>query len=203
MRGKAIGLGLALAAGTAVGACQTTQEAQMLAPSAPLAPSAMPAINVGDTFVTEGGGAIKVVAGTDETYTFKRSDSSCAHTKVRALDFYAPVKRENCPFGSVTREISNIKGSLWPLQVGNEATFDVNITVQGRSSPYNGRCEVTDQGAMALPYGQDDVFKVICRDEIHVITSYYSPAKQALVKYRFDRPGRGNIAEYTVVAVER
>ncbi|OEJ67252.1 hypothetical protein [Magnetovibrio blakemorei] len=189
-------------------ACQTTKEAAMLPPSEPMAPAAMPqSYKAGDTFVTLWSSGenvnVEVISADEDSYTFQNAGSKCANTRSRQLDFYAPIKGENCSYGSITREISNIKGSLWPLKVGNTTSFDVKITFNG-SRTYNASCEVTTEAHLSLPYGEDDVYQVVCKDGIHNITSYYSPAKQAVVKYRFLRLNRSEpYVDYEVVSINR
>lgn len=175
----------------------------------PPPPAPLPSMfKVGDTYVIKdlssgNTSTQEVIRAEEDSSTIRSVGGNCENTYSHSLMFYAPIKGEKCSFGSISRNISDVQGSLWPLQVGNKVSFYVNIIFKGKTRT-SASCEVTEQGTLSLPYGDDNVFKVICRDDFHIITSYYSPAKQMLTKYRFERPKRGDVyIDREIVNIER
>ena len=181
-----------------VTACQTTSKMVMNPPSTKMEPAEMPAsFKVGDKIAVKSVKSgnkqdLEIVDSGADFYVFQPVGQTCKTTKSKSIDFYAPIAASDCSFGSITREISDVDGTLWPLQVGNSVSFNVKISFKSVSN-HPAKCKVTEQGNISLPYGNDDVYKVVCKDDIHIITSYYSPAKQAIVKYRFERPQRNRV----------
>jgi len=191
-------------------ACQTTGQGPKLTPlTTPMSAAALPPqFKVGDTLTGKSLSSgrvvtVDVIRAGDDSYTIRTQGGKCEDTYSHSLGFYAPIRGDNCSYGSISRDISGVDGSLWPLQVGNKVTFGVRIDFRGIVA-LSAACSVVEQGKLTLPYGDDDVFKVVCDDTMHIITSYYSPTKQAIVKYRFERPGTGDVYnDREIVSIDR
>ena len=174
----------------------------MMPPSKPMPPAAMPApFKVGDEMTTvsvkDGSKRTrKIVRVGDNTYTSRSTDASdtCETTKRADMGFFLFVEWKDCRFGSGTRTISNMTGSLWPLEVGKKISFDVSgVRTGGRTWNLRDTCEVKAQTRLKLPYGEDDVYKIVCTDRLHRLTSYFSPKMDVFVKTHFVRTDNGRV----------
>ena len=181
-------------------------------PSKPLAPAAMPTpFKVGDQATTlnlKGGKKYtrNIIRAAQNTYTSRSSDTSstCEITKRSDMPFFFFIEWNDCKFGSGTRTISNVSGSLWPLEVGKKITFDVKGKSNRGTWSLKDTCEVVAQTHLKLPYGEDDVYKISCTDRLHKLTSYFSPKMDTFVKWHFKRTDNGRVlANSELVSIKK
>jgi len=86
-------------------------------------------------------------------------------------------------WGTGSQRLENVKGAMFPLEVGNKMSFNV----VGESTKYpdgwreNRKCEVVAQELVTVEAGDFDAFKVVCNDQWRKRTWYFSPAVNDIV----------------------
>jgi hypothetical protein len=131
----------------------------------------------------------KKVAVTDKGSVWQGSNG-CKYTSPGSNPFAPAVTFENCYGNTGTQTIQSKSGSLFPLEVGNQASWEVT----GQDEQYNWsttrRCQVSDEVNLTVPAGNYDAYKVVCRDDWSTRTFYYAPeaeANAAFVRVHEDR----------------
>lgn len=138
-----------------------------------------------------------------ELYNFESDDGSSWTNYANPL--LPSPKWSGEEWGTGTQSMENVKGSLFPLEVGNKMAFNV----VGESTKYpdgwNDRrtCEVTAQARVTIEAGDFDAFKVICNDEWRKRTWYFAPEVNDIIWHRSvhkKNPERNNGWELTTPA---
>ncbi len=117
---------------------------------------------------------ITVENASQEGFTV-RINGSCEMRYAFETMFY---EASNITCGSdLSRKFSNFSGSLWPLKVGNEISFDVAGHNGRRGDSWQNRatCKVAEYGSFDIVAGSVDAFKVECRDATVSTTALYAP----------------------------
>ena len=82
--------------------------------------------------------------------------------------------------------MENVKGALFPLEVGNKMSF--NVVGKSTNWPDGWKekrtCKVTAQERVTVEAGDFDAFKVVCNDEWRTRTWYFSPSVNDIVWQR-------------------
>lgn len=185
-----------LVVGVIVGAlasCTTGPETKPVTTA--LSPALQPDDAVGDTYVWDTGEGLvtdQIVAIRDGYVSWESSDGG---SWTAATDFALPATRWSDPaeHGEGEQKATEIRGAVFPLQVGN----DMTMKVEGRSDRYpdgwrNRRdCEVKSQENITVPAGSFDSYKVVCVSGKRTRTFFYSPEVGHIVYYRSYHQDKG------------
>lgn len=166
---------------TALASCATVKELEV---RAPLAPMPQPQLQPGYAEVTLYNGkemTSTLVAEDATTRNWKRSDGCSATTPKSG--FGPAYKWENCN-GSTGTVTSRLEGEIWPLAVGKTWSYTYSGS-NARGATWSGTrsCAVRATARIVTPSGEEDTFKVACRDHDSTYTYYVSPARRATVRY--------------------
>jgi hypothetical protein len=161
--------------------CATVKELEV---SAPLAPMPQPQLRPGYTEVTLYNGkemTSTLVSEDANSRSWKRSDGCQATTPKTG---FGPAYRwENCN-GSTGTATAKLEGEIWPLAVGKTWSYTYSgSNARGASWSGTRSCSVRGTARIATPAGEEDTFKVACRDHDSTHTYYVSPARKATVRY--------------------
>ncbi len=214
--GLALGTVAALLAGCGVAGIETPEldlfpntpepeEIVGLTPEERLLAQAPPTFEVGDTYhydnptvtwrVTEvRDGEVDWVADSGETQT-------TTHNPLMPAIAWKSESR-----GSGRRLISDVSGSIFPLQVGNKMTF--KSTVSTDTPPYAWEfdwvCEVTSEAIVEAAAGNFNTFEVKCgRDRPDEVTFFYSPRAAHYVRLDSVNTKGGGIIRRDLQSFER
>ena len=169
-------------------ACQTTVEEK--ASTIELAP-AEPVILAKGEMVK-----LKYLKGEDEVVVtvtgegnniHKWMDSDGCYGESLALEEFAPSLNWNkCGtdknWHTGTAKIENKEGELWPLQVGNKASY--HILYEGHTGHSNKKvrkCEVESTANISVIDKNYDTYKIVCTDKRNIRTFYYAPSVENVV----------------------
>ena len=100
------------------------------------------------------------------------------------------------------------KGEIWPLEVGNAATYEfVQVNAHGESQGKTARkCKVLSQVNIDVAVGNVDAYKVRCirkqGDWSRTTFWYFSPEYSAAVKYVNRTSGNGLEDDHEMVRIE-
>jgi hypothetical protein len=89
-------------------------------------------------------------------------------------------------WGTGTQKMTNVKGAMFPLQVGNKMSF----TVVGKSDKWPDgwnevrKCEVESQERVTVVAGDFDAYKVVCKSEKRTRVYFFAPELNDIVWYR-------------------
>jgi len=146
-------------------------------------------------------GTTLVVSDQDERVTWQKTavteqgsvwqgSDGCKYTSYNSNPFAPAVTFENCDGNTGTQKIQSKSGSLFPLKVGNTASWKLI----GKDQQYNWNttrwCRVSDEVNLSVPAGSYDAYKVVCRDDWNTRTFYYAPeaaANAAFIRVHKDR----------------
>ena len=165
--------------------CATVKELDV---TAPLASMPQPQLQPGYTETTLYNGkemTSTLVAEDATTRSWKRSDG-CAATTPKS-GFGPAYRWENCN-GSTGTATAKLEGEIWPLAVGKKWSYTYSGS-NARGATWSGTrsCTVKATARIATPGGEEDTFKVVCRDHDSTHTYYVSPARRATVRYEQSR----------------
>lgn len=160
-------------AAVGLAACATIEEEPA---TAELPPVDQPVWEVGYTLVQkdvltgkEGGWTVLAVEG--DRVTGQTMDG-CKF--VLPTEWFTPaLEYENCRGATGSNEITR-EGSLWPLQVGATAKYEI-ANNDGRRS--TRRCEVESAVNISVAEELVDAYKVVCRQNQNIRTWYWSPER--------------------------
>lgn len=167
----------------ALSACVTTKvETQPV--SSALAPMEQPGKNVGAVWKYQQGGEIKdsiLVAMTETEDTWRESDG-CEYTQLG--NGFAPSSRwTGCGTSDGTQQVT-VDGSIWPLQVSAEVSYDFSGRNKfGDSWKGTRNCVVKEEVRVTVPAGTFDTFHVVCNDPWRSRDWYVSPELGTTVLY--------------------
>ena len=171
-----------------VSGCETTGSmgAKSLEPSQPvvpataeLPPAERPEYRVGDLKVwlnEKGNEFASEITSVDEE-TVSAQFGGCLSTYVK--DFGPSLKWENCGRknkNSGTQKLLEQDGNLWPLQVGNTASWKF----RGRNNKAYSwvatrKCSVEGTANVTVPAGSFDTYHVVCKDKWKKLEWHYAP----------------------------
>lgn len=89
-------------------------------------------------------------------------------------------------WGTGTQKMSAVKGSMFPLKIGNKMSF----TVTGKSDKWpdgwieKRKCKVESQERVTVVAGEYDAFKVVCDSERRKRVYFFSPEINDIVWHR-------------------
>lgn len=89
-------------------------------------------------------------------------------------------------WGTGTQKMTNVKGSMFPLQVGNKMSF----TVVGQSDKWPDgwndprRCKVESQERVTVIAGDFDAFKIVCTSKNRTRVYFFAPDVNDIVWHR-------------------
>jgi hypothetical protein len=109
------------------------------------------------------------------------ASDGCQYTQTNDNVFAPATNIDNCSGTSVNQRITSKSGSLFPLKVGNSASWQFTQDSGDRKSQMFQQCEVVDAVNVAVPAGEYDTFKVICQKDNSANTYYYAPAIHGVV----------------------
>lgn len=115
----------------------------------------------------------------------------------------------NAEWHSGENRNQKLKGELWPLKVGNKASFSFNqINAQGKDTGRRTRkCEVADQVNIAIAAGNFDTYKVVCtRSQNQWSTTrvyYFSPEYDHAVKFVRSSSDNGVESDSELIRIEQ
>ena len=169
-----------------------TATAQQVAAKAELPPAELPVRRVGDKLVyldKKGREVTDEVTGVDSESTSEQSSDGCSWTSVNG---YGPVlKWSECAGDSGTRTVKKRKGGLFPLEVGNKASWKFRgKNNKGSSWSDTRKCNVKGTANVTVPAGSFDTFHIVCAESWARWEWYYAPELGVSVTYR--RKPRGN-----------
>lgn len=186
-RGAAGAAMLAAGLALALTGCETTQtgggaassaqaSGPIVDPPGSLAPASIPAYSVGDRYVFDAPREVWTIKGvaSDEI----RWSSDMGGQRVTPRDPLLPsLRTTTADVGEISREITNRTGSLWPLSVGNESNYVVNVDMQDRGAQALAwSCRVVGTDRVQVPAGTFNTYKVACaRSDGLRLNTYYSP----------------------------
>lgn len=100
-------------------------------------------------------------------------------------EIYGPASRlSNCSGTSYTQTMTQ-QGNLFPLRVGNRASWSVLRTSQsGDVDQYDDTCEVIDTANVTVPAGTYDTFVIRCENQTRQREYYFAPEIGSAVIYR-------------------
>ena len=170
-----------------------TATAQQVAAKAELPPAELPVRRVGDKSVylnKKGKEETYEVTGVDSESTSGQSiDDGCSWTSVNG--FGPVIEWSECPGGSGTRTIKKRKGGLFPLEVGNKASWKFRgKNNKGDSWSDTRKCHVKGTANVTVPAGSFDTFHIVCSENWARWELHYAPELGVDVTYR--RKPRGN-----------
>lgn len=208
---RMVGIGCGFASLFALAACGTSQKSSEPEQSSlnydftPADISNYPELQVGDSFRFDSPDVVwRVTAVTGETITMV---SDTGARQVRPANPLLPnVEWSNKTHGKGKRLITNIRGDLFPLKVGNKIAF--RSTVDTDKPPYaweyDWSCEVVSQQVVTVPAGDFDTFKVDCaRREFEKISIYYAPSVGYAVRFDNSNPQSGAVNSNMLVGYQR
>lgn len=112
--------------------------------------------------------ATTLISTTDSSETYEDTDG-CTWTRPKG--FYSPSTAwSNCG-GNDGTAIVTLSGKIFPLQVGNSWSYDVD----GGNWQTARNCEVVDTARVRTGLGESDTFKIVCSDKWNTRTRYYAP----------------------------
>ncbi|WP_200341594.1 hypothetical protein [Rhodovibrio sodomensis] len=170
-------------------------------PTAQMEPAEKTMHPVGTTLVVNDMGeqvTWEKVATNDKGSVWQGSNG-CRYTQTNSNTFAPTVKFENCNGNTGTQEIQSKSGSLFPLDVGNTASW--KFTGQDQQYNWTGarRCEVQEEVRLTVPAGTYDAYKVSCRDDWSARTYYYAPEVAANAAFTRVHKERGKVADSRLV----
>lgn len=124
---------------------------------------------------------------TPEAALYATSDGCSYRTPTSEPEFAPTLEWTNCGDGAWSTgkgSISRSEGSLWPLAVGNTASWRYTTTnSRGETDAQNYRnCTVETTEQVAVPAGTFDAFKVVCDERRRLRTFWYAPEVDAVVR---------------------
>ncbi|SDE58311.1 SPOR domain-containing protein [Rhodospira trueperi] len=136
----------------------------------------LPTYAVGDQYVFDNPEETWTIRDVgDDTITW---DSDLGGMRVTPRDPLMPSLLSGSPdVGTVTREVRQKAGSLWPLSIGNEASFLVSVSMEGRpAQSLAWNCRVVGTTRTEVPPGSFNTYKVACvRSDGLRLYTYHSP----------------------------
>lgn len=190
----------ALFGGLALAGCTTAPPASPSLTTSSTAAhlASLPALKPGDQLRYDRGSRLKAVEVGDEIVTWRRGKST---TIVKPRNPFLPyIEFENRRV-RVTSTIDAAADTLFPLQIGNQASFTETRTSirkrdnRRRDSTRMWNCEVMSREPIEVKAGRFDTFKVRCEnpaDDAFFRTArayewHYAPGINAVVKERYER----------------
>ena len=174
------------AVASALAACTTVGHPGERQATEALAPMVRPEINAGDKWYALMSGEPLVVTtlSRDNDMVQQRSSDGCQWYMI-AWGFAPPAEWNACDsIGNGTQKITEIKGDVWPLQVGKKISYSFygsndtgNLWVGKRD------CSVADQVRIKTVSGAYETYKVVCDDPWTTRTWYISPEVGATVYF--------------------
>lgn len=129
-----------------------------------------------------------------------------------STDWFAPVLSwESCtPNPDWLRGVNTITeqdGQMWPLAVGNHATYKYNsrslITGEGNTTVQT--CEIPETVRIVAAVGEVDAYKIVCTDDdewSRRVVTWYWTSEMGEVKYSRWHSRRGVQADHDMIRVE-
>lgn len=195
----------------ALAACATPEKDAPA--SAQMQPAAMPTYSLGTVYhawdmTTDKAVSAKVVAVEGDVVTFENSNGC----RFAQKDPVLPVLSwENCgdnaAWRSGTRTYTAAQGSLWPLQVGNRASYETTWTTNdGKTDSGTLDCSVDGTAHIKVRAGEFDTYRVVCVQRWAGVSrrrvSYWTP-DVGTVKFSDTHSKRGITDSWELVSVER
>ena len=154
----------------------------------PLAPMPQPQLQVGyaEVILFNGKEMTSTLVAEDATSrSWSRSDGCSATTP--KTGFGPAFSWANCN-GSTGTGNAKLEGDIWPLEVGKSWTYTYS-GANARGATWSGTrsCTVKTTVRIPTPAGDEDAFKIACRDHDSAHTYYVSPARKATVRYEQSR----------------
>lgn len=164
-----------------------------------------PDLQVGDSFRFDSPDVVWRVTGVQDDKVIMVSETGARQVRPRN-PLLPNIEWSNKTHGQGKRLITNIEGSLFPLEVGNRVSF--TSTVDTNKPPYaweyDWSCQVTEQKKITVPAGEFDTFKVDCkRREQEVISIYYSPKVGYAVRFDNSNPQSGAVNSNMLIGYQR
>lgn len=187
------------AAACGLAACVTTGTPVPASPVASLPPAERPVYDVGTRFTYRDGSAEIVSELVDrgaggDTW---RESSGCKWTEPEP--FGPPVSWTGCDGRSGKATVGAASGSLWPLRVGNQASW----SVRAPDWQTTRRCVVADTVKVTVPAGAFDAYRIVCEDDFATRTWFYSPVLAASVAYTRVHRKQGQQANYQLASLPK
>lgn len=166
-----------------------------------LEPAAKVSHPVGTTVVVEDMGeqiTWQKTASTDQGGVWEGSNG-CTYTKTNNNTFAPSVKFEGCSGSTGTQTIQSKSGALFPLEVGNTASWSITGKGGGNTWETTNRCEVVETVNLNVPAGNYNAFRVVCRDSWNTRTYFYAPDVSTNVAFVRMHKNRGKEADSKLV----
>ncbi|WP_299442798.1 SPOR domain-containing protein [uncultured Rhodospira sp.] len=145
-------------------------------PPGRIAQAPLPSYAVGDRYVFDNPEETWVIrAVDDDTVTW---ESDLGGMRVTPRDPLMPSLRSASPeVGVVRREVQHQTGSLWPLEIGKEASFLVSAGMEGQpAQSLAWNCRVVATTRTEVPAGAFNTYKVACvRSDGLRLYTYHAP----------------------------
>ena len=188
------------------------------APNDPPASAQLPSVEqptytVGTTYhewdLIDGKASAWRVVAVDEAKFTGETDTGCRFTNT---DPVLPVLSwENCgdnaAWRSGTRTYTAAQGSLWPLQVGNRASYEMTWTTNdGKTDRGTLDCTVDGTAHVKVRAGEFDTYRVVCMQRWNDVSrrrvSYWAP-DVGTVKFTDTHSKRGTTESWELVGIDR
>jgi len=145
-------------------------------PPGRIAQAPLPSYAVGDRYVFDNPEETWVISAVDDgTVTW---ESDLGGMRVTPRDPLMPSLRSASPeVGVVRREVQHQTGSLWPLEIGKEASFLVSAGMEGQpAQSLAWNCRVVSTTRTEVPAGAFNTYKVACvRSDGLRLYTYHAP----------------------------
>ncbi len=138
------------------------------------------------------------VEQTDPATMLWISNRGC-HRRTLHDPFSPRLRWQGCgsgPWSAGQTRVRRVNGSLWPLQVGNQSSYDLEVrTTNGDWHPITRRCEVVTRGPFTVPAGTFDAFQVACLDNFRTWNWAYAPKLGTIIAQKEAERRTGRVLE--------
>ncbi len=128
--------------------------------------------------------------------------SNLGERMVTSSNPFLPAWRWQSPrYGQGTRNISQQKGSLFPLRQGRHIRFNAQTATKKQSQNFTWNCVVGDRQKTTVPAGTFKTFEVLCqRKNADALIYRYAPAIARIVEFRTPGFGLGRATRRQLIA---
>lgn len=193
------------------------QGPEVIAEEVRLAPMPKPDVHVGDEWhgLKNGKQYVSTVIAVDGDEVTYRELDGCEYTisdTTHDWGFALSSDWRGCPsFDDGSQKITSVRGTIWPLQVGNQVTYDFEGTsLDGNSWKGMRTCSVEEAVRIRTVSGEHDAFKLAC-DTVDLVsnkiwstrTSYISPTIASSVYHMRQYKRDNQTIEWEMMRIKR
>jgi len=193
MRVKHLSTMLIIGSTVLLTACQTTQLKEpesstvidALSPIEKLVFTAGESFTFKDLLKSEELVTTKVLDVSDSGIRFLEA-GGCEYT---VADLFSPATAwKNCGGSGSAKVVS--EGNIWPLQVGNSVSYEINGTHNGQSWSGTRVCNVESAQNIQVDTEFYDTFKVLCKRDRRVRTFYMTASQKQPLIFQYSKNGQ-------------